>query len=73
VKGVAPAVKISGTITQTGVDDDFSIEAPVEVQFAKGAPQTVWVRTSNEASTFSATVKQIPLRPVVSDGVLAKK
>jgi hypothetical protein len=73
VKGVAPAVKISGTITQTGVDDDFSIEAPVELQFAKGAPQTVWVRTSNEASTFSATVRQIPLRAVVSDGVLAKK
>jgi hypothetical protein len=73
VKGVVPALKLSGTITQTGVDDDFTIEAPVEIQFAKGATQTIWVRTSNDAATFSAALKQAPLHVVVSDGVLAKK
>src|SRR5262249_60638775 len=57
-KGATPAVKVTGTVTQTGVDDDFSMEAPVEIQFAKGPSQVVWVRTSSDASTFSATVKQ---------------
>jgi hypothetical protein len=72
-KGVAPAVKISGSITQTAVDDDFSIDVPVEIQFAKGASQTLWVRTSNDAATFSATVKQVPVRVVVPDSLLAKR
>ena len=29
LKGVAPNVKISGQVDQSGVDDDFSIEVPV--------------------------------------------
>lgn len=75
VKGVAPAVKLSGTVTQTGVDDDFSIEAPVEIQFAKGAPQILWVRTSSDATPFSATLRQVPLRVVLpaGTGILAAK
>jgi aminopeptidase N len=54
--------KVSGTVSQSGVDSDFSLEAPVEIQFAKGAPQTVWVRTSSEPVPFSVTVKQPPVR-----------
>jgi aminopeptidase N len=75
VKGVAPALKLSGTITQSGVDDDFSIEAPVEIQLAKGPPQIVWVRTSNESVPFSVALKQPPLRVTVPSGtgVLASK
>lgn len=55
-------LKVSGTVTQTGVEGDFSVDAPVEIQFAKGASQTIWVRTSNEPASFSATVKQVPVR-----------
>jgi hypothetical protein len=75
VKGVAPAVKISGQVDQSGVDDDFSIEVPVEVQFVKGAPQTIWVETSNNGATFSATLKQVPLKVSIPAGtrVLASK
>ena len=54
--------KVSGTVTQSGVDSDFSIDAPVEIQFGKGAPQIVWVRTSNEPVPFSVMLKQPPLR-----------
>ena len=46
VKGIAPSLKLSGMVEQTGVDNDFSADVPVEIQFAKGAPQIVWVRTS---------------------------
>ena len=74
-KGVAPAVKISGTIEQSDVDGDFSIEAPVEIAFAKGAPQVIWVETSNDGATFSATVKQAPVKVSIPGGraVLAQK
>ncbi len=67
-KGVAPAVKLSGTIEQSGVDDDFSIQAPVEIQFAKGPPQVIWVQTSNGGATFSATLTQAPLKISIPEG-----
>jgi aminopeptidase N len=76
VKGVAPNIKLSGKIDQSGVDDDFSIEAPVEVQFAKGTPQTFWVETTNSGATFSATLKQIPSKvsiPIGTDVLATKK
>jgi hypothetical protein len=74
-KGVAPAVKLTGTIEQSGVDDDFSMEAPVEIQFAKGPPQVIWVQTSNDGAAFSATVKEVPVKVSipVGRGVLAVK
>jgi hypothetical protein len=73
VSGAAPSVKLTGTVTQSGVDDDFTIDAPVEIQFAKGAPQTIWVRTSNEPAPFSVTLKHMPQRAVVSADVLASR
>jgi hypothetical protein len=74
-KGAAPVVKVSGTIEQTNVDDDFSIEAPVEIQFAKGPPQTIWVQTSNDGASFSATLKEMPVKVSIpaGRGVLAVK
>jgi aminopeptidase N len=73
LRGVAPAVKISGTVTQTGVDDDFSAEVPIEIQFAKGAPQTIWVHTSNDAATFTATLRQTPAHVILPANVLMKR
>ena len=73
VKGVAPAVKLTGSIVQSGVDDDFTVEIPVEVQFAKGAPQTIWVRSSGDGGNFSATLKAVPSRVAIPNSVLAKK
>jgi hypothetical protein len=69
VKGKAPTWKISGTVEQSAVDDNFSVDVPVEIQFAKGAPQTVWVRTSSQPASFSATLKQLPVRADVPAGV----
>ena len=73
VSGVAPAVKLSGSIDQSGAGDDFSMDAPVEVQFAKGPPQTVWVRTTGDDNTFTANLRQVPVRVVIPDDVLVKK
>jgi aminopeptidase N len=73
-KGAAPSVKLSGTIAQSGVDDEFSVEVPLEIRFAKGAPQVIWVRTSNEGVPFTATLRQAPVRvAVATSSVLATK
>jgi aminopeptidase N len=61
VQSSTRGLKVTGTVAQSGVDDDFSIDAPVEIQFAKGS-QIVWVRTSNESVPFSATLNQAPVR-----------
>jgi hypothetical protein len=74
VQSSVKGLKVSGTLTQTGVDSDFSVDAPVEIQFAKGSPQIVWVRTSNDPVSFSVTVKQPPVRVTLgSSNLLAAK
>jgi hypothetical protein len=73
VSGVAPAVKLSGSVDQSGAGDDFSMDAPVEVQFAKGASQTIWVRTTGNDNTFTASLRQVPVRVLIADDVLVKK
>jgi hypothetical protein len=73
VSGVAPSVKLSGSIDQSGAGDDFSMDAPVEVQFAKGPSQTIWVRTTGDDNTFSANLRQLPVRVIIPDDVLIKK
>jgi hypothetical protein len=75
VKGASPQLRVLGTIDQSGVDDDFSAEVPIEIQFAKSPAQTVWVETSDEAATFSATVKEPPVKVTLGVGttVLASR
>ena len=75
VRGKAPSWKISGTVEQSAVDDNFSVDIPVEIQFAKGAALTIWVRTSKQPVSFSATLKQPPVRADIPAGasVLASR
>jgi len=73
IKYSVKGTRISGSVEQSGVSDDFSVDVPVEIHFAKGAPQTVWVRTSNDGATFSATLRQPPLRAAIGTAVLMKK
>ncbi len=72
VKGVAPAVKLSGTVGQSGAGDDFAMDTPVEVQFAKGPAQTIWVRTAGDERNFTANLRQVPSRVLIPDEVLKK-
>ena len=74
VKGAAPSWTVAGAITQSDVDDDFSADVPIEIQFARGAPQTIWVRTAGDSASFSATLRQPPVRVAIAQaGVLAVK
>jgi hypothetical protein len=73
VTGAGPAVSLSGALVQSGVDEDFSVDVPVEVQFAKGPSQTIWVRTSTGEETFSEKLRQVPVRVVLPDDILLKR
>ncbi len=72
VTGVAPNISVTGTLEQSGVDEDFSVDVPLEVQFAKGPSQTIWVRTSTGEETFSEKLKQAPTKITLPDDMLLK-
>jgi hypothetical protein len=62
LKGQAPAVRLMGTLTQSGVDGDFSALTPIEIQLARGQSMTRWVASSSEPVTFTVALKQTPLK-----------
>jgi aminopeptidase N len=65
VKGAAPAVKLTATLTQTGVDDDFSAWTPIEIRFARGPSIVKWISSSSDPVTFSIALKQAPSKVVL--------
>jgi hypothetical protein len=69
----ASGIRLTGTLEQSGVDDDFSVDVPVEIYFAKGAPQVLWVRSSSEPASFSAALKDAPVRVVIGSVLAARK
>ncbi len=75
VKGKAPALKLTGTVTQSDVADDCSVLVPVEIQLAKGKTIVEWVETGDEPATFTRNLPQLPLRVQLDafNGVLARK
>jgi hypothetical protein len=74
VKGKAPAFQLSGVVTQTGVGEDFTTLAPIEIQTGK-AKIVHWVRTGSDPAPFTLTLKQAPTRVVLDPqgSVLAVK
>ena len=60
VSGRAPMVQLTGTVEQTNVTADFSVEAPLEIQMPNGQHQTVWLRTGDQIQRFSLTLPQAP-------------
>jgi hypothetical protein len=74
VVGKAPKVKVRATLTQTGVDEDFSALVPIEVQLPQKRTSIRWIRSSSEPVVEEFTVPQTPVRVTVNpgNGVLAK-
>jgi hypothetical protein len=62
VKGAAPNVRLVGTVTQSGVDQDFTAAVPVEIAIAKGRTMTQWVRSADVPVTFTVALKAAPLK-----------
>ncbi len=71
--GKAPKQTLRITVTQTGVEDDFSIEVPVEVQLAKGRSISRVVRTSSTPASVDVRLARPPLKVLMdpSQSILA--
>jgi hypothetical protein len=54
--------RLTGTVTQTGVEEDFTAMVPVEIQVARGKTITQWVRTGSSPVTFSVPLQAPPLK-----------
>ena len=68
VKGVAPNVRVTGTVTQSDVAKDFSIHVPIEIR-GPGKTSTIhWIRTSDVPVTFDIALKQRPAAVVFNPG-----
>jgi hypothetical protein len=74
VRGKAPNLKLAGTLVQTGVPEDFSVDVPIEVQLGK-QKRIVWVRSSSEPVPWAIAVRQAPSRVILdpAGSVLAIK
>jgi aminopeptidase N len=57
-KGVALSIELE----QTGVAPDFSIDVPLDIEFARGRTERKWIRTEGERTTHSWITAQAPLR-----------
>jgi hypothetical protein len=75
VTGGAGRWKVAGKVEQSGVDNDFSTDVPIEIQFAQSPAQTVWVETGDEPAPFTVTLSQLPAKVTLGLGtsVLASK
>jgi hypothetical protein len=61
VHGRAPAVTLTGKVSQTDVDSEFSVQVPVEIQ-SSVAREVKWVRTSGSPEEFTVALKQAPVK-----------
>ena len=68
VKGGPGAYKLTGTVTQSDVPDDFSVAVPIEVQTGRGKPVVQVVRTSSEPFTFTVSVSAANAKAVLDPG-----
>ncbi len=76
IAGKAPRLRVEGVVRQAGVPEDFSIPAPVEIQFAGRRPKIeTQVQTANGETAFSVPLPLRPSRVLLDprDSVLAAK
>jgi hypothetical protein len=68
VKGKPGAYKLTGTVAQSEVPEEFSVAVPVEIQIGKGKPVVQIVRTGTEAAPFTVPVGAPNAKAVLDPG-----
>jgi aminopeptidase N len=53
---------LTGKVTQSGVDPDFNVAVPIEIQLTRDRSIAKWVRTENGAAAFTVALNQPPLK-----------
>jgi hypothetical protein len=63
LKGRAPSLQLTLTVTQTDVGDDFSIPVPVEIQSGpRTKPQVIWVNTGSDPGAVDVPLRVAPAK-----------
>lgn len=68
VKGKPGALRLTGTIAQSNVSDDFSLTVPIEIQTGRGKVMKT-VETGSEPAQFSAPVTAATAKAVLDPGL----
>jgi hypothetical protein len=69
VKGRAPDVQLSVTVTQTDVGEEFSVDVPVEIRVPNQTkPIVKWVHTGPEPAGFTVALKAPPSKTELAPG-----
>ena len=68
VRGKPGAYRLTGAVTQSDVDDDFSVAVPVEIQTGRGKSVVEHVRTASEPVPFSLSVAGANAKAVLDPG-----
>jgi aminopeptidase N len=68
VKGKPGAYKLTGTVTQTDVPDDYSVAVPIEIQTGRGKPVVQQVRTDSDPVEFSVNVTAANAKAALDPG-----
>ena len=63
-QGRAPGIKLTGTVSQSDVDSEFSVQVPVEIECGS-TRQVKWGRKSNSPVPFTVTLPQMPTKVVL--------
>ena len=75
LKGRAPNVQLTVTVTQSGVDPSATFQVPVEIQPARGKSQTHWITTGEEPAVLRVRLTAPPAKVLLdpNSDVLAVK
>lgn len=68
VSGKAPKLTLKVTITQSEVDEDFSVWVPVEIQAPSMKPIVKWVQTGNSPVTIQQPLAAAPTKVTLNPG-----
>lgn len=73
--GRAPKVRLTLVLEQSGVDADFSVWTPVEIQLPRQKPLVHWMQTSSEPVRATLALRATPSRVVLdpANTTLARK
>ena len=63
-QGRPPAVKLTGTLSQSDVDSEFSVQVPVEIECGR-TRQLKWVRMSSSTAAFTVALRELPTKVVL--------
>lgn len=69
VQGAEPNVRLTLRLTQSGVDEEFSADVPVEIRFTAGQkPVVKWLRSSSEPVVVTVPLRRAPQKAELAPG-----